>query len=111
MKRLLLLSILIAIALIAEGQAITGNFDWVKFFAGFERDYYSSQGIYCTEVEETAVLLQKLDSENHIVLISPHRLGKSSLVHVDIEERAVIDPYLEGLYAPSPFDPSSTPRR
>ena len=30
---------------------------------------------------------------------------------VDIEERAVIDPYLEGLYAPFPFTPTSPPRR
>lgn len=39
------------------------------------------EGNFFTDrVEETAVLLQKLDSENHIVLISPRRFGKSSLV-------------------------------
>ena len=76
-----------------------------KFWTIVEGDFFTDR------VEETAVLLQKLDSENHIVLISPHRLGKSSLVHVDIEERAVIYPYLEGLYAPFPFTPTSPPRR
>ncbi|MBQ6684456.1 MAG: hypothetical protein IJM74_10175, partial [Bacteroidales bacterium] len=53
MKRILLLSILITASLIAEGQAVTGHYDWVKFFAGYERDYYPSQGIYCTEVDDS----------------------------------------------------------
>ena len=35
---------------------------------------------FTDRVEETAMLSQKLDSENHIVLISPRRFGKSSLV-------------------------------
>ena len=53
MKRILLLSILITASLIAEGQAVTGQYEWVKFFAGYERDYYPSQGIYCTEVDDS----------------------------------------------------------
>ena len=76
-----------------------------KFGTIVEGDFFTDR------VEETAVLLQKLDNENHIVLISPRRFGKSSLVQVDIEERAVIDPYLEGWYAPFPFTPTSPPRR
>lgn len=35
---------------------------------------------FTDRVEETALLAQKLDSENHLVLISPRRFGKSSLV-------------------------------
>lgn len=35
---------------------------------------------FTDRVAETAQLSQKLDSENHIVLISPRRFGKSSLV-------------------------------
>ena len=39
------------------------------------------EGQFFTDrVAETAQLTQKLDSENHIVLISPRRFGKSSLV-------------------------------
>lgn len=39
------------------------------------------EGKFFTDrVAETAQLEQKLDSENHIVLISPRRFGKSSLV-------------------------------
>lgn len=39
------------------------------------------EGKFFTDrVAETAQLAQKLDSENHIVLISPRRFGKSSLV-------------------------------
>ena len=45
-----------------------------KFGTIVEGDFFTDR------VEETAVLLQKLDSENHIVLISPRRFGKSSLV-------------------------------
>ena len=45
-----------------------------KFGTIVEGDFFTDR------VEETAVLLQKLDSENHLVLISPRRLGKSSLV-------------------------------
>ncbi|MBR5778009.1 MAG: ATP-binding protein [Bacteroidales bacterium] len=38
-------------------------------------------GIFFTDrISETALLEQKLDSENHIILISPRRFGKSSLV-------------------------------
>ena len=45
-----------------------------KFGTIVEGDFFTDR------VEETALLLQKLDSENHIVLISPRRYGKSSLV-------------------------------
>ena len=45
-----------------------------KYGTIVEGDFFTDR------VEETAVLLQKLDSENHIVLISPRRFGKSSLV-------------------------------
>ena len=45
-----------------------------KFGTIVEGDFFTDR------VDETAVLLQKLDSENHIVLISPRRFGKSSLV-------------------------------
>ena len=45
-----------------------------KFGTIVEGDFFTDR------VEETAMLLQKLDSENHIVLISPRRFGKSSLV-------------------------------
>ena len=45
-----------------------------KFGTIVEGDFFTDS------VEETAVLLQKLDSENHIVLISPRRFGKSSLL-------------------------------
>ena len=36
---------------------------------------------FIDRVGETALLKQKLDSENHIVIISPRRFGKSSLVY------------------------------
>lgn len=45
-----------------------------KFGTIVEGDFFTDR------VEETAVLLQKLDSENHIVLISPRRFGKNSLM-------------------------------
>ena len=45
-----------------------------KFGTIVEGDFFTDR------VEETAVLRQKLDSENHIVLISPRRFGKRSLV-------------------------------
>ena len=45
-----------------------------KFGTIVDGDYFTDR------VEETALLKQKLDSENHIVLISPRRYGKSSLV-------------------------------
>lgn len=39
------------------------------------------EGSFFTDrVSETNLLIQKLDSENHLVLISPRRFGKSSLV-------------------------------
>ena len=38
-------------------------------------------GVFFTDrISETALLRQKLDSENHVILISPRRFGKSSLV-------------------------------
>lgn len=37
--------------------------------------------------EECQMLKQKLDSENHIVLISPRRFGKSSLVQKVLSEQ------------------------
>lgn len=38
-------------------------------------------GVFFTDrTDETSLLTQKLDSENHLVLISPRRFGKSSLV-------------------------------
>lgn len=36
--------------------------------------------------EESEILKQKLDSENHVILISPRRLGKSSLVQKVVSE-------------------------
>lgn len=45
-----------------------------KFGTIVEDDFFTDR------TEETALLTQKLDSENHIVLISPRRYGKSSLV-------------------------------
>ena len=42
-----------------------------KFGTIVEGDYFTDR------VEETALLKQKLDSENHIVLISPRRFGKT----------------------------------
>lgn len=45
-----------------------------KFGTIVEGDFFTDR------VMETALLKQKLDSENHIVLISPRRFGKSSLV-------------------------------
>ena len=45
-----------------------------KFGTIVEGDFFTDR------VAETALLKQKLDSENHIVLISPRRFGKSSLV-------------------------------
>ncbi len=45
-----------------------------KFGTIVEGDFFTDR------VEETTLLTQKLDSENHLVLISPRRLGKSSLV-------------------------------
>lgn len=45
-----------------------------KFGTIVEGDFFTDR------IEETALLTQKLDSENHIVLISPRRFGKSSLV-------------------------------
>ena len=46
-----------------------------KFGTIVEGDFFTDRA------EETALLGQKLDSENHIVLISPRRFGKSSLVY------------------------------
>lgn len=45
-----------------------------KFGTIVDGDFFTDR------IEETALLTQKLDSENHIVLISPRRFGKSSLV-------------------------------
>ena len=45
-----------------------------KFGTIVDGDFFTDR------VAETAQLTQKLDSENHIVLISPRRFGKSSLV-------------------------------
>lgn len=45
-----------------------------KFGTIVEGDFFTDR------VAETAQMEQKLDSENHIVLISPRRFGKSSLV-------------------------------
>lgn len=45
-----------------------------KFGTIVDGDFFTDR------VAETAQLAQKLDSENHIVLISPRRFGKSSLV-------------------------------
>ena len=49
-----------------------------KFGTIVEGDFFTDR------VAETAQLTQKLNSENHIVLISPRRYGKSSLVHPSI---------------------------
>lgn len=46
-----------------------------KFGTIVDGDFFTDR------VAETALLSQKLDSENHIVLISPRRFGKSSLVY------------------------------
>lgn len=45
-----------------------------KFGTIVEGDYFTDR------IQETALLKQKIDSENHIVIISPRRFGKSSLV-------------------------------
>lgn len=46
-----------------------------KFGTIVDGDFFTDR------VGETALLKQKLDSENHIVIISPRRFGKSSLVY------------------------------
>ena len=51
-----------------------------KFGTIVEGDFFTDR------VEETALLRQKLDSANHIVLISPRRFGKSSLVYKVLSE-------------------------
>ena len=45
-----------------------------KFGTIVESEYFTDR------IEETETLINRLDSENHIVLISPRRYGKSSLV-------------------------------
>lgn len=45
-----------------------------KFGTIVESEYFTDR------IEETKTLINRLDSENHIVLISPRRYGKSSLV-------------------------------
>ena len=53
MKRLLLTTMFALFAHSVMAQSFTGQYEWVKFFAGYERDYYPSQGIYCTEVDDS----------------------------------------------------------
>lgn len=45
-----------------------------KFGTIVDGDFFTDR------ISETALLSQKLDSENHVILISPRRFGKSSLV-------------------------------
>lgn len=45
-----------------------------KFGTIVDGDFFTDR------ISETALLRQKLDSENHVILISPRRFGKSSLV-------------------------------
>ena len=51
-----------------------------RFGTIVEQDYFTDR------VSETEVLKRKLDSENHLILISPRRFGKSSLVHKVVSE-------------------------
>lgn len=50
------------------------NMNPFKFGTIVESEYFTDR------IEETETLINRLDSENHIVLISPRRYGKSSLV-------------------------------
>lgn len=70
-----------------------------KFGTIVDGDFFTDR------VAETALLKQKLDSENHIVLISPRRFGKSSLVckilseidrpqiHIDLQYSLSVDDF------------------
>jgi hypothetical protein len=58
-----------------------------KFGTIVENDFFTDRK------EECELLKQKLDSENHIVLISPRRFGKSSLVQKVLSE--VGRPYIK----------------
>ena len=58
-----------------------------KFGTIVEDDFFTDRK------EECELLKQKLDSENHIVLISPRRFGKSSLVQKVLSE--VERPYVK----------------
>jgi len=51
-----------------------------KFGTIVEQDYFTDR------VSETDMLKRKLDGENHLILISPRRFGKSSLVHKVLSE-------------------------
>ncbi len=51
-----------------------------KFGTIVEQEYFTDR------VSETELLKRKLDGENHLVLISPRRFGKSSLVHKVLSE-------------------------
>ena len=53
MKKLFYAAVILLLSHTVAAQSFTGQYDWVKFFAGYERDYYPSQGIYCTEVDDS----------------------------------------------------------
>ena len=53
MKKTILTTALLAATFAAGAQSFTGQYDWVTFYAGYESDYYPSQGIYCTEVDDS----------------------------------------------------------
>ena len=53
MKKLFYAAVILLLSHTVAAQSFSGQYDWVKFFAGYERDYYPSQGIYCTEVDDS----------------------------------------------------------
>ena len=56
------------------------NMNPFKFGTIVENEFFTDRK------EESEILKQKLDSENHVILISPRRLGKSSLVQKVVSE-------------------------
>ncbi len=51
-----------------------------KFGTIVENEYFTDR------VSELAAICQTMDSENHLILISPRRFGKSSLVHKAVKQ-------------------------
>ncbi len=63
------------------------NMNPFKFGTIVENEFFTDRK------EESEILKQKLDSENHVILISPRRLGKSSLVQKVVSE--LNQPYIK----------------